>query len=175
MPEARRLIAQALAHAAFWAAIGYLSFHPLYDAVDENHALVKLSFSHGGERKVDCRRLSPQEIAALPPNERRPNTCTRERLPVVVEMALDGELVYRATLRASGIARDGPSTAYAKVELPVGRHRLDLRLRDSSRSSGFDYQRSAEVTLAPRQVFAVDFRTQSGGFVFPTIDTGGAS
>ena len=31
---------------------------------------------------------------------------------------------------------------------------------------GFDYERRAEVELAPRQNLAIDFRAETGGFIF---------
>lgn len=169
-----RVLGQLIAYTAFAATIGYFSFLPAYSPLDEGLALVKLSFSHGGKRVEECRTLTPDEIAALPPNERRPNTCARERQPVVVEMLVDGQIVYSESLRAAGIAKDGPSTAYATVELPVGEHRLDVRLRDSARESGFDYERSTTLTFLSRQIFVIDFHAQSGGFEFPGMDTGAA-
>jgi hypothetical protein len=43
---------------------------------------------------------------------------------------------------------------------------VTARLRDSARTEGFDYTRSTEVELKPRQNFVVDFHAATGGFSF---------
>jgi hypothetical protein len=55
---------------------------------------------------------------------------------------------------------------YRRFEIPAGRHRLDIRLRDDGSGSGFDYQDSQEVTIASGENFVVDFRGAVGGFLF---------
>ncbi len=52
------------------------------------------------------------------------------------------------------------------------RHRLVMRLRDTARAEGFDHERTAEVTVAPRQRFVVDFGADHGGFVFANETAG---
>ena len=47
-----------------------------------------------------------------------------------------------------------------------GRHWLVARLRDSDRTEGLDYESAAEGELAPDQDFVVDFRSETGGFIF---------
>jgi hypothetical protein len=92
--------------------------------------------------------------------------CPRERRPLLVELELDGEILYRDELPPSGLAGDGASTAYRKFPVAAGSHQLVARLRDSRREEGFDYVKSAEVTLAPQQNFVIDFRPEFGGFLF---------
>jgi hypothetical protein len=67
---------------------------------------------------------------------------------------------------ASGLSRDRASSIYQKFVVAPGRHLVVVRLRDSARTEGFDYARSAEVELKPRQNFVVDFRAEAGGFSF---------
>lgn len=85
MPDLLRYAGQAVIYAAFAVLIGYFASHPVYRQIPDGQAQIKLSFSHGAARKVACRRLSSQEIAKLPPNERRPNTCARERADIRVQ------------------------------------------------------------------------------------------
>jgi hypothetical protein len=110
--------------------------------------------------------MSPEEIALLPPNMRLTLDCPRERLPVLVELELDGKLLLRRELVASGLSHDRSSNIYQKFGVPPGRHVVSARLRDSARTEGFDYARSTEVELKPRQNFVVDFRAEAGGFSF---------
>jgi len=128
--------------------------------------MLKLSFMHVGQRKVECRKLNAEEIARLPPNMRLTLDCPRERLPVLVELELDGKLMLRRELAASGLSHDRASSIYQKFVVAPGRHQVSARLRDSTRTEGFDYTRSTEVELKPRQNFVVDFRAEAGGFIF---------
>lgn len=161
-----RYVGQTIAYAAFVALLGYFASMPIYSPIEADAAVIKLSFVHVGQRKVECRKMSPDEIARLPPNMRLTLDCPRERLPVLVELELDGKLLARRELVASGLSHDRASSIYQKFVVAPGRHRVTARLRDSARTEGFDYTRSTEVELRPRQNFVVDFRAETGGFSF---------
>ncbi len=157
---------QGVAYAAFAAFIGYFSVAPAYRYLPPDKALIKLAFSHAAERRVPCRKLSPEEIAALPPNMRKPEECERERLPLLVELELDGELIYRVEQQPTGIWKDGASTVYEKFLVAPGEHLVVARLRDRRDTTGFDYEQSAEIDLHPMQNFVIGFRKEFGGFMF---------
>jgi hypothetical protein len=127
-------------------------------------AQIKLSFSHASQHKEECRRLSPEEIAALAPNMRHPMDCPRKRVPVLVEMIVDGNILLRKSYAPTGLAHDGATSAYEKVSVTPGQHNLTIRLRDSNRGDGFDYEDSINISLAPRQQFVIDFRNSSFQF-----------
>jgi hypothetical protein len=158
-------VGQGAAYLMLALGIGYLSDRPAYTHFPRDMALIKLSFAHGAQ-KEECRRRSAEELAKLAPNMRKPTACSRERLPVAVELLLDGEPLYQAILPPTGLAGDGPSRTYQRFAVPPGRHELSARLRDSDRAEGFDYERTAAVELAPGQSVAIDFRPEMGGFVF---------
>lgn len=157
---------QVFAYALFAACIGYFATSPAYTHLDPGKASIKLSFSHAGAHTEECRQLTQDELNQLAPNMRRPTDCTRERLPLLIELELDGEPLYRDELPPSGLAGDGASTAYKKFPVAAGKHRLVARLRDSRRATGFDYEQTAEITLQPQQNFVLDFRPELGGFLF---------
>jgi len=159
-----RLTLGTIATTVIIAAVAILSAWPSHRALPEGTAVLKLSFSHGGERS--CREMTEAELAKLPPNMRRTEICDRKRPPVYVELDLDGETVYRASLPASGIAGDGPSRVYERFELPVGEHEIAVRLRDTTRAEGFDFVAKRQISLASEQNFAIDFRPDAGGFIF---------
>ena len=152
--------------AVFGVLIGYLSYRPSYTHFPPDKAMIKVSFTLAGEPKGKCHRRSRAELLKLAPNMRRLTVCPRERVPVKVELMLDGKLLYRASLPPSGLAKDGPSRVYRGFTVAPGRHRIVARLIDSDRTKGFDYETSTEVVLRPRQHFIVDFRRDRGGFVF---------
>jgi hypothetical protein len=166
MPSPLRLAGQIAIYGAFILFVGYFSVNPSYVQVDPGKALIKLSFSHAGARKGECRNLGAEELARLPPNMRRPRDCPRERVDVFVQLLLDGEVVYQGSLSPTGIARDGASTAYERFEVDAGAHKLVARLRDSGRAEGFDYEKAIEVDLVAQQNFVIDFRAEAGGFIF---------
>ena len=160
------LLGQAAAYVLFAAFLGIFSAAPSITYLEADRAVIKLSFSHAGDRIGPCRRLTQEEIAALPANMRRSEDCPRERLPLLVELELDGALATRRLLPPVGLRRDGASAVYQRFQVAAGKHRIVARLRDSARSEGFDYEREAAVELASGQNFVVDFQAESGGFIF---------
>lgn len=165
MANAIRYIAQAGVLAAAVALIGYFSDSPAYHRFNAEEAQILLSLSHGGKPKGGCRVLSAKEIAETAKNMRRPTVCPRERLPVTVEILVDGRRLFHEAVPPGGLAGDSPSRIYQRFSMPTGRHSLTMRLRDSARTEGFDYERTADVDLAPRQRLVIDFHAVSGGFV----------
>jgi hypothetical protein len=160
------VLGQLLAYAAFAAFIGYFSFAPTYQHFDPDLALIKLSFSHAGARKVPCRQRTAEELAALAPNMRRTTVCSRERIDLLVELMVDDKVLYRAALRPAGLARDGASAVYRRFPIAAGSHVVTVRLRDSVREQGFDHVHSGTVELTRGQNFVIDFKPARGGFVF---------
>lgn len=165
MPSPLGYVGQGAVYLLLALGIGYFSDRPAYTHFPPEMALIKLSFAHGAN-KEECRRRTPEELAELPPNMRRPMVCSRQRLPVAVELLLDGEPLYQAVLPPTGLAGDGPSRAYERFPVPPGRHELTARLRDSDRTEGYDFERATVIELAPAQSLAIDFRAEMGGFVF---------
>jgi len=162
--SALQIAGQAAMYAAFVAVIGYFASLPAYTYVDPGAAVITLSFGHAGERTSACRRLTPEEIAELPPNMRRPMDCPRGRVSLLMELEIDGEPVYRDWLPPSGLAGDGASTVYERFIIAPGRHRITARLRDSRREQGFDHELDESVELAAGQHLVIDFRADTGGF-----------
>lgn len=166
MSKALRICGQFAVIAALFASVTAVANWPVYRQTPPGTAVVVLTFVHGADRRAQCRRLSPEEIAKLPVNMRREQDCPRRRPPVYVELDLGREAAYRASLAPTGIAGDGPSRVYRKFVLPVGQYEVAARMRDTTRSEGFDYERQERVTLAPDQMFVIDFRSDPAGFVF---------
>jgi hypothetical protein len=161
-----RIAGQFLVIAALFVAVAAFSDWPVYRQISRGSAIVMLSFVHGADRKAECRRLTPEEIQKLPPNMRRVQECPRARRPVYVELDLGGKTVFQANLPPTGIAGDGQSKVYERFVVPVGKHDIAVRMRDTARTDGFDHERKAVVTLVEDQLFVIDFRAESGEFVF---------
>ena len=166
MVRVLQTIGQAIAYALFAVVVGYFATQPAYTYFPPDKAQIKLSFGHAGDHETECRRLTQEELNKLAPNMRRPMDCPRGRLAVLIELELDGELIYSAELPPSGIAGDGVSTAYKTFAVEPGEHQLVARLRDSNRSEGFDHEKASKITLLPQQNFVIDFHPSKGGFLF---------
>jgi hypothetical protein len=161
-----RLVGQFIVIAALFAIVAAFSDWPVYRQIPRGSAIVMLSFVHSADRKAECRRLTPEEIQKLPPNMRRVEVCPRGRRPIYVELDLGGRTVLRANLPPTGIAGDGPSKVYKRFVVPAGNYDVAVRMRDTPRTDGFDHERRGTVTLAADQMFVVDFRSESGEFIF---------
>ena len=157
---------QIIAYVLFALFIGYFSSRPAYTHFDPQNAQVKLSFSHAGARKEECRRLTQEELNELPPNMRQPTDCPRERVSLVVDIQMNGERLYRASLPPSGLWGDGASTVYQRFAVQPGQHQVTARLRDSRRQEGFDYVKTETITVKAGMNFVIDFRADQGGFIF---------
>ncbi|MCP4183803.1 MAG: hypothetical protein GY761_10875 [Hyphomicrobiales bacterium] len=166
MPDTFRYASQFLFFTIVAVFVGYFSNQPVHRHFPEGMAQIKLGFAHGAKRKIDCRKLTAKEIAKLPANQRRPNNCTRGRIPIHVQLILDGKILYDDLLIATGLFQDGRGKVYRKITVPVGPHTITARLRDSKRASGFDYETTRQVVLQPYQNIAIDFRADAGGFLF---------
>lgn len=164
--KAVRLIAQFMVIAALFAGVAALSDWPTYGQIPTGSSVVMLTFVHGADRKGECRRLSPEEIAKLPPNMRRVQDCPRGRRAIYVELDVDGRSLYQASLSPTGFAGDGPSRVYQRFILPAGKHDVAVRMRDTARADGFDHERSESVELSPEQMLVIDYRPDSGSFIF---------
>jgi hypothetical protein len=161
-----RYSGQAVLYVLFMGVIGYFSTSPAYVHFPPDQALIKASFSHAGQPKEECHIRTAEELAKLPPNMRVAMQCARERSPLEFELEIDGQPLYRAELAPAGLSRDGASTLYHRFPVTAGPHHLRAKLKDSARVPDFNYVREADVTLAPAQIFVVDFDPRRGGFVF---------
>lgn len=166
MAALSRYARQAVLYGLFALVIGYFATAPAVVSLPADRALIKVSFSHAGRVKGECRERSEQELAELPPNMRAPLDCPRERSPVTFELELDGRTVIRAELPPAGLARDGAASVYRRFPVDAGRHTLRARLKDDVRLGEFNHEHSAEVVLAAGQVFVIDFNPRTGGFIF---------
>lgn len=158
----RAWLGQGLLYALFALAIGVFSHWPPYQALPAGQAVLKVSFIHHGQRVAPCRPYTAEELAKLPPNMRAPQKCERERVPVLVEVDVDGRTVLRQVAPPAGLSRDGASTVYHRLALPAGEHRIAVRLKDGP-GAGFDHVRETTVRLREAQVLVIDFDPNKGG------------
>lgn len=147
--KALRLAGQLLVGILFAIPVGVFSRWPDFAPVPAAHGEFKLSLAHLTDRMQPCHTLSAEEREALPPNMRAFEVCERARASALVEVVLDGEVVLREDVRPAGLHRDGRAYLYRAWPLRAGEYDLQLRLRDSPRTEGFDHEQSFRLRLEP--------------------------
>jgi len=166
MGTGMRYLAQGIVYTVFAVAIYIFSIGPTYTHLESDKAMIKLSFAHATKPKGECKVLTREELAKLAPNMRRPKICPRERMKAYVELELDGKPTYQSVLLPTGFHSDGAVRVYERVPVPAGKHTITVRMRDTARENGFDYEVTREVDMVPGQNFAIDFNAPKGGFIF---------
>lgn len=166
MINALRYLGQFLVIVVLFAGVIVFSDWPVYRQIPKDAGILMLTFVHGADRKAECRPMTADEMAKLPPNMRRVDVCPRSRRPIFVELDIDRKTVFSASLPPSGIARDGPSKIYERFTLPAGQYDVAVRMRDTPRTEGFDHERRERITLAPDQMLVIDYRPEDSSFIF---------
>jgi hypothetical protein len=157
LKQGGRITGQAVAYGAFAGFIALFSVWPSYRLISAGEAIVSLTFSHAGQRIAECRKLTPQELQALPPNMRKLTDCPRERHPVEVSFSIDGALTYQQSIDPSGIWNDGESTVYQRLVVQSGEHDLYIGLGDSGPGKDFTFEHQQIVNFRPGQHIVVEF------------------
>lgn len=166
MPEKiLRYGAQAILYALFAAFIGYFSTSPTYRHLEDDQALLRISFRHPGKIATECRARSAEELAKLPRHLRTEQECDRERSPVHVRVEIDGQLLHDEVVPPAGLRKDGASSTYRRMPIAAGEHHLKVMVNDDRRVEGFNYEGERKVVLSPGQVVLVDFMPDKGGVV----------
>ena len=155
---------QVVLYGAFAAVIGYFATDPKFKQIPDDVAVIKVSFSHLGDR--ECRKRTPEELAKLPPNMRAPMDCPRERSDIKVEVDIDDQNVIRHTLHPTGLYKDGISTMYRRLEVKAGPHKIAVRMQDNMKLEGWRFTKEETVELKPAQNLVIDFHPDKGGLFF---------
>ena len=166
MRSALQFLLQGAAYIALAVLLGYFATLPPYQYSDAREASIKVSLSHAAERVEPCVQLTEEEIAELAANMRRTESCERERLPLILELDIDGETVLSLRAEPSGLWNDGPASIYERFEVAPGEYSIAARLRDTARTEGWDYVSTATVELRPGRYFTITFKPENGGFKF---------
>jgi hypothetical protein len=166
MNSLTRGLLQFPAYAVFAISVGYLSLWPRYQYASPNRAVVKVSVSHATKHIKPCVLLTPQQIAELPPNMRRKESCERKRLPLNMEVEIDGDIMLRVQADPSGLWGDGLASVYERFEVEPGIHLVTTRLRDTDRADGWDYSRTEEHMFHQGRYFTVTFKAETGGLIY---------
>ena len=164
LKPAAAIVGQAVLYGAFAAFIGYFATSPVYRQIPDDIALIKVSFSHLGDR--ECRKRTAEELEKLPRNMRAPMDCPRERSDIKIEVTLDDQNVVQHVLHPTGLYKDGISTMYKRIEVKAGTHKLAARMQDNVAREGWKFSKEETIELKPAQVLVIDFNPDKGGLFF---------
>jgi len=106
-------------------ALAALSLTP-YTAEPGERALVRLAWRARGERVRECRRLSADDLARLPPHMRQPEVCERRILPYRLRVDVDGARVVDQLVRSGGAREDRPLFVLHDLAVTPGTHHLRI-------------------------------------------------
>ena len=98
-----RFVLQAINYTVFMAMVWYFATSPSIQIIADDEAMITIAFSHAGQLREPCRRLSQEELNKLPPNMRKLDDCPRERSPVTIQALLDDEPFYSTALPPPGM------------------------------------------------------------------------
>lgn len=106
-------------------ALGALSRVP-YTSADAEHGVLRLSWRARVERVTECRRLTPEELEALPLHMRRPEACEGRIAPYRLTVSIDGSVVEDTVIRPAGARQDRPIYVLRDFALAPGEHAVDV-------------------------------------------------
>ncbi|HLR14088.1 MAG TPA: hypothetical protein VK104_10785 [Burkholderiaceae bacterium] len=158
-------LGQLLLYGLFALVIGVFSHWPTYHPLAADEAVIKVSVVRLGQPVGECRRLTDEELAELPPNMRNPIQCPRERAPLSMEVHINDELALKRVAQPGGLSKDGAAAIYERFTVPAGDHRISVKFSDDIRPGARLYEREASLSLDPGQVLVIDFNADKEGIV----------
>jgi ferredoxin/coenzyme F420-reducing hydrogenase delta subunit len=165
-PASAKGIGRILAAAAVLIVLTLLT--PLlaelpYARPQSTGAELAVSFRHPGQITENCRDISEEEKLTLPPHMRRDRICDRGRNPVVLQISVDGELVYDQAHEPRGLWGDGSSVAVLHLPIEAGSRRVHAVLIDGPEGDPHETTATLDFDEQNRRVLLFD---RSRGFTW---------
>ena len=164
-PIARGLAVLVTGVAVF--ALGALSRVP-YTPADAGHGVLRLSWRVRGERVQECRRLTPEELEALPLHMRRPEVCEGRIAPYRLRVAIDGSVVEDTLIRAAGAREDRPIYVLRDFPLAPGAHVVDIAFAREGAPAGLTLETVVEIR--PGRISLVTFDPDRNALVLRSAE-----
>jgi len=148
---------QAFNYILFMVVVWYFSIKPPYHQLEEDQAVITLSFTHATKIREACRKLSQKELMKLAPNMRLPTSCPRERSPLNIELYLDEALLTKNVLEPLGFHKDQGVSLFKSIKVKAGEHVLRVWMNDDVNVDGPTYEYKENINLKPEQRLLLDF------------------
>ena len=127
-------------------------------ANDESAAAIRLSWRSVSAPIEECRRVTPEELAQLPPHMRREEICERRHAPFRLTVEIDGDVVRSTRLEPAGASGDRPLYVFEELRVAPGEHRLAIRFEEVRSGDAVPASlRTLDTSLAlgPREIAIV--------------------
>ncbi len=165
MDKVMRIFLQAINFTVFMGVVGYFSIYPEFKYLQDDEAMITLAIKHASQRQKECRKMSPEELAKLPPNMRVGMDCPRERSPLDIDVALDGKSVIAKNIESPGLHKDQTIDIFESIKVKAGKHMLSIKMNDSVRVKGPTFTHEQDIALEPAQLLVIQFDTAAGKFI----------
>lgn len=132
-------------------------------------ALLRLSWRVDGISMEECRSLTDEELANLPPHMRNPRACIGRIAPYRLQVGIDGAMVVSDTVYPAGARGDRPIFVLHDLPLDPGATRVRVRF-DPLLPPGARPGPAAVPLFLDRTVTA-----EAGRIVLVTLDEAGKS
>lgn len=161
----------------------YFSDAP-YSFSRTDDSMLKLSIRHLSKRVAECDEFTKLNREAERYREQLRKTdraqmrlngiagCSRDRYGVYAELFIDNEKRLGKLYEAAGLKKDGPSFVYEEFRISPGHHRIEVRLRDSGETDGFDYSISQDVEFEAGVIRVIGF-DEGKGVLAMNVNRGG--
>ncbi|MFN2375287.1 MAG: hypothetical protein ABR538_02040 [Candidatus Binatia bacterium] len=90
-------------------------------------AILRVTLRTTAGTAQDCRRLSQEELEALPVHMRRPEVCETRAVPYHLDVRINDRPMLDRTYTASGIHGDRPLVVDEEIALAAGSHHVVIR------------------------------------------------
>ena len=159
MDKPIRYLGQAVLYALFFLPLVYFSDSPDYRNMEEGISVLKLAVRHPGALIGECTSVAASGHGMRPSSmTQNVEVCPRERSPLQLELKLDGQILYSATVPPSGLHSDGISSMYRQFEIPAGSHHLQIKMNDDVKVDGPTWQMEQAIDLQPAQVMVASVK-----------------
>ena len=162
-PIARGLAVFVTCAAVF--ALGALSRVP-YTPADAENGVLRVSWRARGERVTECRRLTPEELEALPLHMRRPEACEGRIAPYRLRVSIDGAVVADTVIRPAGARQDRPIYVLRDIALAPGEYAVDVAFAREGAPAHLALQ--AVVEIRPGEIALVTYDPARNALVLRT-------
>lgn len=156
------LLLQALSYTVFMVVVWYLSVAPVVQPIGEDQSMVVVAFKHAGQTREKCRKATTAEMGNQAANMRMLTICPRERSPILLEVLMDGDILFTRTENPPGLYADGSVNLYLSTKVLAGKHSFAVRMNDSVRDPEYRYTYAKEVLLKPSQIIVISFNSEHG-------------
>ncbi len=155
---------QIFNYLVFIMVVWYFSIKPPYHQLEEDQAVIVLSFTHATKIREACHKLSQEELMKLAPNMRLPTNCPRERSPLNLELYLDEKRITKEILVPLGFHKDQGVSIFRHIKVKAGEHTLHVWMNDDVNVDGPTYEYKEKIRIKPEQLLLLDFDAGKKGF-----------